>query len=188
MFAAVSKWDLRADDQVSHRARDDDFAWACKSTDACRDVNGEAAEIVPAYFAFTGMDADVYLDAEFSRRIDKGLSAPNRACRTVKSGDKSVARCLISRPRLRESWSRTERSCASRRERHRRSPSDAVRAVDETMSLNITVVRTRSISVAGRTPVRNSAISSVMLKSSGLMPVTGLESVTNFDPRMCLAR
>jgi hypothetical protein len=64
---------------------------------------------------------------------------------------------LISLPRNRRRWSRTIWSRASRSERQLRSPIDDTRSVDPTMSVNSTVVRTRSIPIPGRS-VRNLGI------------------------------
>jgi len=59
----------------------------------------------------------------------------------------------------RASSRRTAASYAARSSRQRASPSSAARAVDPTMSENMTVASTRSGSAAERAPVRNSSIS-----------------------------
>ena len=81
----------------------------------------------------------------------------------ARRGPSKVARVpspvlLTCRPRNRSSWRRTKRSYPSSSSFHRRSPSSAARAVEPTMSVNITVVRTRSDAIIGQSPVRKDCI------------------------------
>ena len=72
--------------------------------------------------------------------------------------------------------------------RHRASPSAASRVVDSAMSENMTVVRIRSTSIPGRSPVRNSATSSATRSIDGVIPMSPPSSSTRRAPGMWSAR
>src|SRR6185312_12792876 len=87
-------------------------------------------------------DAD--LEPERLRAGGDRLAAPDRPCRTVEGRQKPVAERL---------------DLPATGPRELASPSSEARFVEATMSVNITVASTRSMSVRVRLPVRNSSIS-----------------------------
>jgi hypothetical protein len=63
-IAAVLKAGARADDQVTHGARDEDFPRAGLAEDPRRDVYGDPADVVVPQFALAGVDAGADLDTQ----------------------------------------------------------------------------------------------------------------------------
>ena len=85
--AAVLEAGARADHQVAHGARDQNFAGARLAEDPRRDVYCDPADVVVEQFAFAGVDAHADLDAQ-GVGVGRNASAQRIAC----VGPSNVAR------------------------------------------------------------------------------------------------
>ena len=63
MKAPVLKADARADDQVLHSARDQNFTSVCRARNTASNMNGNAAEISAYGFALAAVESSSDLDA-----------------------------------------------------------------------------------------------------------------------------
>ena len=86
-----SKAGARADDQVTHGARDEDFAGAGLAEDARRDVYGDPADVVVEQFALAGVDAGADLDAQRLGIRAQRLGAADGLRRAVERDEVAVA-------------------------------------------------------------------------------------------------
>ncbi len=143
VFAEVVELDGRPDDEILHGARNEDLPSTGESPDTGSDVDCEAPEIVTPYLALAGVDADAYLDPEFTCRGTDRFAAANPRAGPSKEARKPSPVVLISLPRNTRSCSRIRASCASRSRCHRWSPIAAAVSVEPTMSVKITVASTR---------------------------------------------
>ena len=82
-----SKPGARADHQVTHGARDQDFAGAGLAEDPRGDVYGEPPDVVAQEFAFAGVDASADLDAQCFGVSAQGLGAADGLRRAVEGGE-----------------------------------------------------------------------------------------------------
>jgi hypothetical protein len=89
--AAVLEAGARADHQVTHGARDQDFAGAGLAEDPRGDVYGEPPDVGLEQFAFAGVDASTDLDAQCLGVSAQGLGAADCLRRTVERGQVAVA-------------------------------------------------------------------------------------------------
>src|SRR5947208_16184924 len=65
--AAIVERQARSDDEVAHRAGDDDLARVGQRGDAGADVDGEAGEVVAPLLALAGVDAGAHAQPEALR-------------------------------------------------------------------------------------------------------------------------
>ena len=89
--AAVLEAGARADDQVTHGARDEDVAGAGLAEDPRRDVYCDPADVGVEQFAFAGVDAGADLDAQCLGLSAQGLGAADGLRRAVERGEVTVA-------------------------------------------------------------------------------------------------
>src|SRR5262249_12850183 len=140
--------------------------------DAGPQVDGDAADVVPAQLDLPRMQSHPNLDPFAPEGLPDGHRAPDRSGRTVEQCEEAVAGGLhlpsavagrrppaprVGAGRRRRAGSRgIGASWRSSSARQLRSPIAAARSVEETMSLNITVASTRSVSEpVGRTGPRS---------------------------------
>jgi hypothetical protein len=71
MLAPVHEVDPGSDDQVLHRARDQDLARYCQGPDAGGDVDGQAPQVVASHLALAGMQSEVEVEAQSSCGLRK---------------------------------------------------------------------------------------------------------------------
>ena len=95
--AAVLEARARTDDQVTHGARDKDFACAGQTTDPRCDVYGDTPDVGVQQFALAGVDASADLDAQCLGVSAHGLGAPDGLRWAVERGEVAVAGALHHR-------------------------------------------------------------------------------------------
>ena len=92
-----SKARARADDQVTHGARDQDVAGAGLAEDPRRDVYRDPADVAVQQFALAGVDAGADLDAQCLGLSAQRLGAADGLRRAVERGEVTVAGALHHR-------------------------------------------------------------------------------------------
>src|SRR5262249_55063191 len=95
--AAVLETGARADDQVTHGARNEDLVGAGLPEDPRRDVDREPADVGAQQFAFACVDAYADLDAQCLGLSAQRLGAANGLSRAVERGEVPVAGALHDR-------------------------------------------------------------------------------------------
>jgi hypothetical protein len=91
MTAAISKAQAGTRHQVLNRARHKHLACTGQCRHARADVHGNAADVIADRFALAGMQPGANLNAERPDFVGDGASAAHAACRTVESGQNTVA-------------------------------------------------------------------------------------------------
>lgn len=84
--AAVLEANARPDDQVTHRARDEDFSGASLTADPSGDVCRNAPDIGVQQLALAGVDADADLDTQYLGVSAQRLGAADGLRRAVERG------------------------------------------------------------------------------------------------------
>jgi hypothetical protein len=91
--AAVLEAGARADHQVTHGARDKDFARAGLAEDPRSDVYRDSADVGVQQLALAGVDAGADLDAQCLGVSPQGLGAADGLRRAVERGEGGRRRC-----------------------------------------------------------------------------------------------
>ena len=86
-----SKPQLRADDEVLDRARDEHLAAARERVDARADVDGDAAHVAVEQLALAGVQPAAHDEAEIVDAVDDLLRAAHGARGPVEGHDEAVA-------------------------------------------------------------------------------------------------
>jgi hypothetical protein len=94
MAAAVVKTQVGAGDEIAYSAGDEDFATARQLRDAGRNVNGDAADLVPLDLNLASMEPGSHRDAEQPHSIDNAHSAAYGTSGTVERGEKAIPQGL----------------------------------------------------------------------------------------------
>jgi hypothetical protein len=92
--ATVTEAQPGAGHQILDSARHQNLGWAGERRDTRAYVNGDSTDVVADYFALTCMEPGTDLYSERLDFLGNGTGAANAACRTVKGGQKTVARRL----------------------------------------------------------------------------------------------
>src|SRR5258708_16274420 len=77
--------------QILYRTGHQNLARAGKSSNACADVNRDAADVVADHFALAGVKPGTNFNAERPDFVSDGACAANPACRAVERGKKPIA-------------------------------------------------------------------------------------------------
>ncbi len=91
MPTTIFKIDIRARDKVTHRACDEDLVRTSHGRNPCRDVDGDAGEVLTTTFTLAGVDSSPDLHTELVRARNNRLGASNRPSRTIEASDKPIS-------------------------------------------------------------------------------------------------
>lgn len=144
VHASGLELDRRFGQHRSHRAGDEDFAGACERGDAAAGCQKDKVEIPESWCdssAWSPMRTSMPISLSWSLMAQAhrspSLGRSNFARKPSFDVSSSVPENLTSSRRINSSWE-------DRTSRHLRSPNFAIEVVDPTMSVNITVVASRS--------------------------------------------
>src|SRR3954466_399746 len=88
--APVGELDPRPGHEILDGPRNEPLARPRERADARRDVNGDAADVVPHHLALPRVQACANTDSQLLRGVEDRPGAMDRPCRTVKRGQEPV--------------------------------------------------------------------------------------------------
>src|SRR5829696_6451245 len=90
MLSSVIKAEVRADEQILHRARHQHLTVTGERRNPGCDMYGQPSQIRPAHFDLPGVDAGADLEVQRTHRLDHGKGAPHRRERAVERREEAV--------------------------------------------------------------------------------------------------
>src|SRR3984893_17144631 len=160
--ATIDELETGGRDEISCGAGDEHLVWASHSGDAGADMHGNADHAVTYHFALAGVQPGANLKSQRAYPFAHGTRATYRPGGAVESGEEAVTRSVHLAPtKSGQLFSHHRVPVAAQL-----APSPIThlgRALDPTMSVNITVATTRSGSSRRRSPVMNSSMWSAMM-------------------------
>src|SRR5438034_3865649 len=90
MGAPVGEVDPRSGHEVLHRPGNEHLTRSCERADARRDVNSDAADVVPHHLALSRVHAGPNTDSQLLGGVEDRPSAADRARRTVERSQEPI--------------------------------------------------------------------------------------------------